>query len=93
MAEFGVAYHHPSDTSSIVKNAAEPPHTSPPPPAKDTNEYLCGSSSFVTTYQGANGGRDQDRSRVDECTPGSYSYVSRSTQREAENETGVTEGF
>lgn len=84
------AFTHPSPTSSIIKNMAQPPKTSAPPPDDDSSEYLCGDTSPL---QGVNPGRNQDVSRVDECVPASYSYSSGASGMEMESETDSAEGF
>jgi hypothetical protein len=47
-----------------------------PAQSADSDEYICGHSGNAHPY--ANAGRDQDRSRVDECIPaqGCSRYVS-----------------
>lgn len=44
-----------------------PPKVSPPTQTADGEEYICGSTG--PGFPGNNPGRDQDRSRVDECSP------------------------
>lgn len=90
MSTLTVAYKHPSDTSSIIKNTAQPPHTSPPSQVGDKEEYLCGD---LSPYQGANPGQDQDRVRVDNSIPAGYNYPSGASGSELENESAVTEGY
>lgn len=52
------------------------PKISPPSQGTDSDEYLCGNTGNAHPY--ANAGRDQDRSRQDECVPaqGPSRYVS-----------------
>lgn len=54
----------------------EAPKVSPPSQSEDTSEYICGQVGNAHPY--ANPGRDQDRSRADECIPaqGCSRYVS-----------------
>lgn len=90
-----IKFDHPS-CQSVPVDEGEPSMFPPPaditaPPAQYTgSEYLDGSTAG---YQGANPGRDQDRSRIDECSPASYRYQSRASGVEGENETGVVEGY
>jgi hypothetical protein len=90
MSTLTVPYKHPSDLSVRLTNTQEPPKVGPPSPIDDKEEYLCGS---LAGYPSVNAGRDQDRSRLDECIPASYHYPEHASGVEAENETGVTEGF
>jgi len=62
-----------------------------PPPAQEhhSDGYLDGSTAKL---EGANPGRDQDRSRVDECQYASYSYPSGSFGSEP-SESDVDTGF
>lgn len=90
-----IDFIHPAPQSVPVDE--DDPHQYPPPAqikppaAKYTgSDYLDGSTASLA---GANPGRDQDRSRVDECTPASYHYNSRASGTEGENETGVVEGY
>lgn len=82
-------YKVPSDLTAPIHNAKCPPDPAQPSPNFDS-DYMDGS---VQAYSGANPGRDQDRSRVDECTPASYSYKSSPSGQVTENETGIAEGF
>lgn len=55
---------------------AETPKVGPPSQGTDADEYICGSTGNAHPY--ANAGRDQDRSRQDECVAaqGTSRYVS-----------------
>lgn len=90
MSTLTVGYTHPSDNTLPIKNTQVPPKTAAPPQKGDAEEYLCGD---LSGYQGANPGRDQDRSRMDERVGASYIYPSQASGVEGENETGVTEGY
>lgn len=80
-------YRFPSPQA--VPYGESTPPDSAPEPCIDSG-YMDGS---VQAYSGANPGRDQDRSRICECIPASYSYSGKPSGTEQENETGQAEGF
>lgn len=84
-----LGYKVPSDLTAPIHNKALPPSPAQPEPCFDS-DYMDGT---VQAHECANPGRDQDRSRLDECRPSSYSYPSGAGGSEGENETAVTEGF
>lgn len=82
-------YTHPSDLTAPIHNKDLPPNPAQASPQFDSG-YMDGSCE---SYAGANPGRDQDRSRMDERIAASYSYSSSASGSEQENETGSMEGF
>ena len=82
-------YKVPSDLTLPIHNKAEAPNPASAGAEFDSG-YMDGS---VQAYSGANPGRDQDRSRVDECIPACYHYTGSAVGTEGENETGTVEGY
>jgi len=85
-------FSHPSAQSVPVDEHEPhlypaPPNISAPAADTDASDYLDGSTAG---YEGANPGRDQDRSRVDECQGTSYKYTSSGTDHP---DSDVIEGF
>ena len=76
MSSFEPIFTHPTETSVPTKNMTPDPQDGQPNQHDDSEEYLCGDTSPL---QGINPGRDQDRSRIDECIPASWVYNSGSS--------------
>jgi hypothetical protein len=60
-----VPFSFTAPSTKVVHNPQEAPEYGPPSQTADGEEYICGDTG--PGFPGNNPGRDQDRSRVDEC--------------------------